>query len=62
MLRVEQPRLNGTCLLRTKHSAGLKAGGGENRLNVIRQTKPTANERPEAESVSYTPLIAMLLS
>lgn len=49
-------------LLHTKHSAGLWAGGGENRLNVIRQTEPRANENQEAESAAYTLLTAMLLS
>lgn len=64
IFRVQEPRLKWKLpfYTRTKHSAGLRAGGGENRLNVIRQTKPTANERPEAETIAYSLLTAMLLS
>lgn len=64
MLRRQKPRLNETCLpsYTQKPSAGLQAGGGENRLNVIRQTMPPANSRAEAETRAYTLLTAMLLS
>lgn len=64
MFRVQQPRVNETCepSFTQKPSAGLRAGGGENRLNVIRQTVPPANGRPEAETSPYTLLTAMLLS
>lgn len=64
MFRVQQPRVNETCepSYTQKPSAGLRAGGGENRLNIIRQTVPPANGRPEAETSPYTLLTAMLLS
>lgn len=65
MFRLQEPRVNETCVpsyRHTKPSAGLGAGGGENRLNVIRQTVPPANRRPEAETSPSTLLTAMLLS
>ena len=64
VFRVQEPRVNEACepSYTQKPSAGLRAGGGENRLNVIRQTVPPANGRPEAETSPYTLLRAMLLS
>lgn len=64
MFRLRGPRVNETCepSYTQKPSAGLRAGGGENRLNVIRQTVPPANRRTEAESRAYTLLTTMLLS
>lgn len=63
-LRWEEQAANETyeAFYTQRPSAGLRAGGGENRLNVIRQRMPPANSNPEAGTRSYTLLIAMLLS
>lgn len=62
MFRVQQTRPNEPCVRSHKAFSWFENRWRRNRLNVIRQSEPTANERPEAESVAYTLLTAMLLS
>lgn len=62
MFRVQETRPNETCARSHKAFSWFENRWRRNRLNVIRQSEPTANERPEAESVAYTLLTAMLLS